>query len=204
MPRCFRHQRKVFIISGLILCVACFWFLKPNSTLQVQARIEELGGTTRLDIYCSPEASPIPPMLSNLELTFRLKEFFLQPFHKIVYAELRSCEIAEADLTVLEELNHVIRLDLSESDASDKTIDSISHMRNLEYLDISETKITQAGVEILLHRNPSLTIEGFNPREQYLKGLTPEPLSRIENQIQSQPGSPELDEFDGKLKLIIY
>lgn len=200
MPRCFRHQRKVFIISGLILCVACFWFLKPNSTRQLQSRIENLGGTTRLDIYCGPEATPIPPMLSNLELTFRLKEFFFQPFHKIVYAQLRFCEIADSDLTVLEEMNHVIRLDLSDSDASDKTIESISRMRSLKYLDTSNTQITQAGVARLLHRNPSLTIEGFNPREQYLSERMDQLFKEIEEGTQSE--NPELKPFESRLELI--
>ncbi len=202
MPRCFRHQRKVFITFGLILCLVCLWLLSSHSKQKMQKQIEILGGDTRLDIYCGPEASPIPPMLSNLELTFRLKEFFLQPFHKIVYVQLRSCEISEADLTVLEELDHVIRLDLSESDASDKTIDSISRMRSLKYLDISETKITQAGVARLLHRNPSLAIEGFNPREQYLSESMDQLFKKIEERTQSE--NPNLKPFDSKLELIIW
>ena len=202
MLRSSRNQRNVFIISGLILCVVCFWFLKPNSTRQLQSRIENLGGTTRLDIYCGHEATPIPPMLSNLELTFRLKEFFFQPFHKIIYAQLRFCEIADSDLTVLEEMDHVIRLDLSDSDASDKTIDSISRMRSLKYLDISNTQITQAGVARLLHRNPSLAIEGFNPREQYLSERMDQLFKKIEEGTQSE--NPNLKPIDSKLELIIW
>ena len=140
--------RSLLLLTAILAIGLAIVCKRARDQATAVHRILELGGSVTYDFQFDPQGRPVrdarPPGWPWLRRLLG-DEYF----QTVVRVNLGGSKVTDDDLRVIGRLKQLKFLDLSETSISDDGLANITHLRDLQELGLSDSRVTNAGMRHL-------------------------------------------------------